>query len=144
MSETAATWSMSHDDRVVLEANLELVAEREGQLFRRVYTILFRDHPEVEVLFRQYGEERQAEMLSETFTSVFDLLEREPWTPGHVRAMGARHKQGYIVRDEMYAWFSDAIMDALREVSGDAWDVITEAAWERGLRAVNALMMGHA
>jgi hemoglobin-like flavoprotein len=139
-----ATRGLSQDDRPLLEANLELVAEREPQLFRRVYAIFFREHPEVDELFRQYGEERQAEMLSETFTSLFDLLDREAWTPGHVAAMGERHRVGYVVRDEMYAWFSDAVMDALREVSGDAWDTATEAAWQRGFDAVNALMTGHA
>ncbi|MCB9627374.1 MAG: globin [Sandaracinaceae bacterium] len=131
-----------HEDRALLEANLSLVAEREGQLYQRVYAIMFRDHPEADQLFLQYGEERQAEMLSETFTSVFDLLDGESWTPGHVQAMGERHRHGYVVRDEMYAWFSDAIVAALREVSGDAWTAATEAAWERALDAVNALMTG--
>ena len=127
-------------DRSLLEESLGLVAEREPQLYRRVYATMFRNHPESEELFGQYGEERQAEMLSETFTSVFDLLDGEAWTPGHVRAMGERHRHGYVVRDEMYAWFSDAILEALRAVSGSDWSTETDAAWRRGLDRVNALM----
>ncbi|MCB9661441.1 MAG: globin [Polyangiales bacterium] len=132
------------DDASLLRASLEKVADREPELVRRVYATLFRDHPEAEELFGRYGEERQAEMFGETLTSVLDLLDHEPWTPGHVAAMGHRHREAYGVPDEMYMWFSEAIVRALHDVLGERWDADTEAAFRRGLQRVNALMTGHA
>ncbi len=133
--------SNAGEDRALLETNLSLVAERDPQLWRRVYAQMFREYPESEELFSRYGDEKMAEMLSETITAAFDLLDGETWTPGHVSAMGERHRHGYVVRPEMYDWFTDAVVVSLEAVSGESWDDATESAWRRSLDAVNQLML---
>ena len=126
--------------RRLVETSLERIGDLDVHLYQDVARRFFALSEPAEDLFDEFGHDRMAEMLFETLTAAVELLSDEPWAPGQIAAMGRRHEYLYHVPEGMYAAWSEAIVQALRDASGAEWDPETERAWRRSLQAVNDIM----
>ncbi len=113
---------------LVLRSSFALVVEREPELTRRFYEILFAKYPQVRRLFRRNDPRAQETMLRDALIAVLDNLENAPWLGVTLADLGRKHVD-YGVTEVMYDWVGDALLDTLGEVAGDAWTDDCAAAW---------------
>ncbi|MDF1664626.1 MAG: globin domain-containing protein [Planctomycetota bacterium] len=127
----------------LLQSSLELVLENEQNLTLRFYEILFAKYPQVKPLFGRKSQAEQAKMLQEALVSVVDRLEDGEWVSSTLEAMGHTHVD-YEVTEEMYPMVGDCLIQALKELSGDAWTAETEQAWSDAYGAISGIMIAGA
>lgn len=126
-------------DVQLLQDSFNLVIEREPNLTHRFYGILFSRYPQVQPLFGRNSRSQQEKMLVEALTAVIEHLEDASWLEEKLMAMGAKHVD-YGVTKEMYAWVSDAMISAIREVAGADWTPKHTQAWGDALGAIASMM----
>jgi hemoglobin-like flavoprotein len=126
-----------------LRNSFALVVEREPQLTRRFYEILFERHPGARVLFRRNPQKRQEKMLRDALVAVMEHLEDAPWLARELGSLGRKHVE-YGVTPEMYDWVGDALLATLREVASDDWSPQLESAWSEAYAAIASLMQAGA
>lgn len=124
----------------LLRDSFELVVDREPQLTRRFYEILFERFPQVRPMFHRKAPEAQQRMLAEALAAVLDHLEDAAWLRATLHTMGATHVQ-YAVTTEMYDWVGEALLATLAEVAADAWTPELAAAWTEAYGAIAGLMI---
>ncbi|MFO7178069.1 MAG: globin domain-containing protein [Pseudomonadota bacterium] len=127
----------------LLRNSFAMVVEREPQLTRRFYDILFTRYPQVRPLFGRNQRQEQERMLTEMLVKIMDHLEDEPWLAQQLGALGARHRD-YGVTAEMYDFVGASLLEALREVAGNDWTPACEAAWSEAYGAIARLMQASA
>lgn len=127
----------------LIQANLEVVIANAPDLTARFYATLFARNPELQKLFGRRSAEAQQRMLLEAIAAVVDHLDDLPWLEQTLRALGAKHVT-YGVTDEMYPLVAVALMDTLRDASGDRWDDATRQAWLGALTFVAERMQAGA
>lgn len=123
----------------LLRSSFDLVTEREPQLTRRFYDILFARYPSVRSMFSRRSRDKQEQMLQEALVAVLDHLEDAPWLQANLAALGAKHVD-YGVTAEMYDWVGDALLATLAEVAGPDWNDQLRDAWAEAYRAIATLM----
>src|SRR6185503_7557534 len=116
----------------LIQRNLEVVSTNAPDLTARFYAKLFERHPELSRLFGRRSAEAQERMLLEAIVAVVDHLDDLPWLEGTLRALGSKHVE-YGVTDDMYPLVAGALIDTLREASGERWDTLTAEAWAGAL-----------
>jgi hemoglobin-like flavoprotein len=131
------------DSKALIQRNLDVVTERAPDLTTRFYGALFQRHPELSQLFGRRSTEAQGRMLLEAVVAVVDHLQDMPWLDATLRALGKKHVE-YGVTEEMYPLVASALIDTLREASGDQWDDSTADAWSGALTFVAGRMMAGA
>ena len=112
---------------------LELFATHEAQITQRLYVIFFDRRPNARELFGAHSIGEREEMLCEMLRSLYALYAGEVWLEGNLLALGKSHCE-YGVTEDMYASFSDCLIDGGQDVLGDEFD---EAAVD-SLRAAMA------
>lgn len=127
-------------DAPLLRSSFDLVAERQPQLVKRFYAILFERYPAVEPMFNPAQRAKQEEMLTAALVAVLDHLEDASWLDSTLRGLGARHA-GYGVTAPMYAAVSECLRAAMAEAAGDDWNDATDQAWADALDAISSLML---
>lgn len=128
----------------VLRASFAAVVEREPELTRRFYEILFSRYPAVRPMFPAgAGLARQQEMLQGALVAVLEHLDDAPWLTTQLRALGAKHVE-YGVEDGMYPWVGECLVAALKEAASDAWTPRIEQAWLGAFAAISELMLSGA
>jgi hemoglobin-like flavoprotein len=126
-------------DVQLLRESFSLVVEREPELTRRFYEVLFQKHPESRALFSRRSELEQQKMLRDMLVSVIEHLEDADWLGARLGALGEKHV-GYGVTPEMYGWVGGSLLETLREVAADDWSPGMEAAWSDAYSAIAGLM----
>ncbi|HEY4027883.1 MAG TPA: globin domain-containing protein [Candidatus Dormibacteraeota bacterium] len=124
----------------LLRTSFQMVIERQPNLTRIFYEVLFARHPEARQLFFRKTIEVQEQMLAETLSTAVDHLEDGPWLQSRLAELGSRHAE-YGVTEEMYGWVAEALLAALARVAGDDWTPDVEAAWGDALTAIATLML---
>jgi hemoglobin-like flavoprotein len=127
----------------ILRSSFDLVVERQPQLTRRFYEILFERYPEAKPLFHRNKPELQEKMLTDTLVAVMDRLDDAPWLTATLKGMGAKHLE-YGVTNEMYGWVGASLLAALAEAAGPDWTPELEAAWTEAYGAIAGLMQAGA
>ena len=127
----------------LLRSSFDLVVERQPQLTRRFYEILFQRYPETRPLFHRNKPELQEKMLTDTLVAVMDRLDDAPWLTATLKDMGAKHLE-YGVTDEMYGWVGASLLATLAEVAGKDWTPELAAAWTDAYAAIAGLMQAGA
>lgn len=127
----------------LLRQSFDLVAEREPQLTRRFYEILFDRYPQAKPLFSRNAPETQQKMLQETLVAALDHLEDASWLETNLHALGAKHV-GYGVTEEMYGWVGASLIATLEEVAGDDWNADLAKAWGDLYGAIQTMMLAGA
>jgi len=126
-----------------LEDSFALVIEREPQLTKRFYEILFERYPQVETLFDKNRRTEQEKMLGAALIAVVDHLEDAPWLTAHLAGLGARHVV-YGVTPVMYDYVGECLLATLGEIAGSDWSLEYETAWAEAYGAIRNLMLAGA
>ncbi|MGZ3421723.1 MAG: globin domain-containing protein [Polyangiales bacterium] len=127
----------------LLRGSLAVVVEREPQITKRFYEILFERHPGARPLFSRNAPERQQKMLRDAIVAVVDHLEDATWLKDTLGALGRKHID-YGVTREMYGWVGGSLLATLAEIAGDAWTLEVAGAWTEAYGAITALMLAGA
>lgn len=127
-------------DPILLRRSFELVVDRQPQLTRRFYEVLFTRFPESKPLFAGASMDRQMQMLQEALVAVLDHLEDASWLAATLGGLGKKHV-GYGVTPEMYAWVGESLVATLAESAGSEWSPETERAWVDAYGAITHLML---
>jgi hemoglobin-like flavoprotein len=127
----------------LLRNSFALVVEREPELTRRFYGVLFSRYPELAPLFSPSRQREQEKMLAQALVAVLDHLEDNAWLTQQLAALGARHV-GYGVTEPMYGQVAECLLVALAQVAGPDWSDEIQQAWSDALGAVAELMLAGA
>jgi len=123
----------------LLRSSFALVVEREPEVTKRFYEVLFRKYPQAEPLFGRRTRAEQERMLRDMLVAIVDHLEDATWLKGQLGALGQKHV-GYGVKPEMYGWVGASLLETLASVAGDAWTPELAQAWSEAYGAVAGLM----
>jgi nitric oxide dioxygenase len=115
--------------------------DRGDQLTRRFYERLFEQAPDVRPLFPAELAEQRGKLLDE-LTAIVDALTHLDELLARTGPLGARHV-AYGAQPHHYDLVGRALLGALADVLGDAWDDPARAAWTRGYDLVaEAMLLG--
>lgn len=112
----------------LLRQSFALIAQREPEVTRRFYQLLFTSYPQTRSLFQGIDQRAQERMLRDTLVAVLEHLEDPRWLKTQLIALGARHAR-YGVTEEMYDWVGACLLRALGDAAGDDWTSEIAAAW---------------
>ena len=127
---SALLWDLySTADNPVLRATLTPVATDPSGFAARFYAHLFRRSPGLRTLFPADMAQQYLKLAHTLCVVVSGLDQPEQVVPG-LEALGARHR-GYGVRPHHYILVGEALLAALAEANGDAFDERAHAAWSR-------------
>lgn len=123
-----------------LRSSFQLVMERDPELTKRFYDILFERYPQARTLFTRNSPAMQQRMLGQALTAVIDHLEDPEWLTDTLGSMGKRH-EGYGATPETYDWVGECLLAAIAQVAGDDWTPELETAWTDAYGAIVSLML---
>jgi hemoglobin-like flavoprotein len=118
-------------DLELIAQNFEAITQSTDNLAAVFYGRFFGRHPELREFFSP-SLAAQQQMLNETITSVIEHLEDARWVRSNMESLGIRH-QSYEVTDEMYDFWTEALVGTLRALSGDGWSDRLERVWREQL-----------
>jgi len=124
----------------LLRQSFDLFVEREPDLMRHFYDVLFVRYPQAEPLFGRTSRDNQAKMLTEALIAVLDHLDDAPWLEHRLGGLGAKHVE-YGVTPEMYGWVGESLLVALADIAGPEWNTELAAAWADAYGAIASLML---
>jgi hemoglobin-like flavoprotein len=123
----------------LLRTSFALVVEREPEVTRRFYDVLFEKYPQAQPLFGRRTRADQERMLRDMLVAIVEHVEDPSWLQQQLGALGSKHVE-YGVRPEMYAWVGDSLLETLKEVAGEAWTPEIQDTWTTAYGAVAGLM----
>jgi hemoglobin-like flavoprotein len=130
MSDVAVTPNL-------IEASLEIAAERCEDLTPAVYRRLFAEHPEMEPLFiRDTNHLVKGEMLARVIEAILDFAGERHYAAMLIQCEVVTHA-GYDVPPEVFRVFFGTVAAELREVLGKDWTPPIDEAWRRLLKALD-------
>src|SRR5688572_1759094 len=121
--------------RELLEESFELALLRDPDFPRLFYDILFREHPEAQVLFKRNTLNAQRTMLSKTLIAAVDHIDDEAWLTEHLSPLGAQHVE-YGVTPVMYDWMGVCLRASLAEVCDEQWTSEHDRAWSEAFELI--------
>jgi nitric oxide dioxygenase len=126
-------------DVAALETSLDLVTPRGAQLMDEFYTRLFAAEPSVRALFSEDLSEQKRKFLATLVLLRWSLRDLEALAP-QLRGLGARHAS-FGARPEHYSLVSQALIDAMSALAGEAFTDHHERAWRAVLTTIAGLML---
>jgi hemoglobin-like flavoprotein len=112
------------------------------EVVARFYELLFERHPELQQLFPDDMSSQHAKLLSAVSLTVSNLKNGKD-SDSYLLGLGKFHG-GLGVRGDDYEKVVDALISAVAEFSGAAWDQRIDAAWRLVLTSVSTSMLkGH-
>ena len=127
-------------DLDALETSFDLVAPRGDELMQLFYDRLFEAAPGVRPLFAGADMRRQRTMLLSALVLLRKSLRDLDAIVPTLKRMGARHL-GYGAAPAHYAVVGEALIGAMAEVAGAAWEPRFEDAWGEALAVVAGAML---
>jgi len=127
----------------LLRSSFALVVEREPELTRRFYEILFADYPQTRALFGRHSDRAREQMLRDALVAVVDRLEDTVWLQTTLGTLGRRHT-GYGVTAEMYDWVGASLLATLAEIAGDDWTDRHAQVWAEAYGVIASAMQAGA
>jgi hemoglobin-like flavoprotein len=111
--------------------SLELAAERCADLTPLVYARLFREQPEMELLFwRDTNGAIKGEMLARVIEAILDFVGERLYASRLIQCEVVTHA-GYDVPPEVFRTFFGVVAATLRALLAEAWTPAFEIAWTR-------------
>ncbi|MBW2270623.1 MAG: hypothetical protein JRH16_18815 [Deltaproteobacteria bacterium] len=123
-----------------LKPNLEILAEDEPKLIRRVYEDLFEHHPRAAELFAEHSRAVRGEMLREALMLAIDHADGATWVEENLTSLGDQHEVNGVT-NEMYSWFVDSLLRVFADLSGREWCAELEGSWRTVLEQISDLML---
>jgi hemoglobin-like flavoprotein len=115
-------------DPLVLRESLESVLAMDDSFPRRFYEILFERHPATKALFVRSTPGAQQKMFAQKLCAIVDHIEDDGWLSRELESIWVSHER-YGVKDEMYPWVGDALIETLREALGAEFTPEIEQNW---------------
>lgn len=134
MADSAAMTTAHH--AALIEASLELAAERCADPTPLVYARLFAAEPALEPYFwRDTSGTIRGEMLSKVFEAILDFV--GPRTYAHqLMTTEMINHEGFDVPREVFATFFAIVRETVKEIAGDDWTAETGEAWDAMLAEI--------
>jgi hemoglobin-like flavoprotein len=112
-----------------VEASLERVAERCGDVTPFVYARLFREQPEMEPLFRRDTTGAvKGEMLARVIEAILDFIGERRYAHHLIQCEVVTHS-GYDVPPAVFGTFFAVVAATIREQLAEDWTDEFDAAW---------------
>lgn len=108
----------------------------------KMYANLFEASPDIAILFSEFTGPPKS-MMWATLGLIVDNLEDIKSLDLPLQQLGARHVR-FGAKHEFYGVFADVIIGTVAEISGDAWTLDHENAWESMLGYVVQQMLSGA
>jgi hemoglobin-like flavoprotein len=124
----------------LVEQSFPVIARQGRKLTAAFYRELFAGHPEIEAMFAGVDMTAQHDKLFATLALLVANLRRPEMIAAELRSLGQRHA-GYAVRPEQYPHAKTALLAALAELLGEAWDEPQRQAWCEAYDLVVELML---
>lgn len=126
------------NDAALIEASLELVAERLGDPAPLVYARLFAEEPGLEALFvRDARGIVRGNMLTTALECLVDFAGSGAYATHFVGAERVNHA-GLGVPDGAFDRFYGVVIEVFRDALGPQWTAATDAAWRRATEGLLA------
>jgi hemoglobin-like flavoprotein len=130
-------------DLDALETSFDLIAPRGEELMEIFYARLFAEAPAVRPLFAGTDMARQRQMLLSALVLVRNSLRNLDSVLPALRKLGARHV-AYGAQPAHYPVVGSALIWAMAEVAGDAWEPRYEHAWRAAFGVLADAMLSGA
>jgi hemoglobin-like flavoprotein len=127
-------------DLEALETSFDTVAPRGADVVRLTYARLFAAAPAVAELFAGTDMARHQAVVLRTLVLVRKALRDLDAIVPALQALGARHVE-YGARPEHYPVVAEALVGAMAEVAGSAWQPRYGRAWSAALDVVFGAML---
>lgn len=124
----------------MLETSFDAIAPRGEELMDVFYQRLFELDPEVQRLFGGTDMEAQKKKLLSTLVLLRNSLRDLGQVVPALKGLGARHA-GYGVAPEHYTLVGQALITAMMEVAGPAWQPEYTVAWADAYQVVQDTML---
>jgi hemoglobin-like flavoprotein len=123
-----------------IQQSFELAAERCEDLTPLVYRRLFREHPETESMFRrEEGDLVKGSMLALAVDAIMDFAGERKGSFRMIECEVVSH-DAYGTPRKLFGAFFVVIAATMRELLGADWSPEIEAAWQRLLRELDAVV----
>ncbi len=140
---TEETSSSHQADAKLLNASLEVVADRADALIASFYDRLFIEYSAVRPMFPANMDAQHDKLLGAIVALVTHYEDPEALRPT-LLALGAKH-DGWGVQPEHYTAVAGCLLATLRDYAGDAFTPEVEGAWVRAYTfAAGTMMQGAA
>src|SRR6266536_4748931 len=127
-------------DVETLEKSFDLVAPQGDELMRAFYDKLFEAAPDVRPLFVDVDMDRQRQALLNMLLVVRESLRDLEDIVPDLEELGARHVE-YGAKPEHYPYVGQALIGAMQQVAGDAWNPEYTDAWQEAYGVVQGVML---
>lgn len=124
----------------LLRSSLESILAIQDAFPARFYAILFERHPELRSMFHRSSPGAQQKMFVQKLCAIVDHVDDPLWLERELAHLVDTHR-AYGVRDEMYPWVGDALIQALREGLGDELTPEVEQSWRSAYATITELML---
>ncbi len=104
----------------LLETSFALICDRETDFTDHFYSNLFKDYPEVELLFSNVQMDEQAKKLFESLVLVVNNLTKPDTLTSALKGLGVKHLQ-YGVLPEHYPKVGGNLLKTMAIVLEDQW-----------------------
>jgi hemoglobin-like flavoprotein len=123
-----------------LRGSFQTIAASADAFTDRFYERLFAAAPAVRPLFPA-DMQAQKQKLFATLASIVENLEAGAELKNKLRELGQRH-DGYGAQATHYPIVANAMLAAMADVAGPAWNRDIEADWRTAIERMAALMLG--
>ena len=130
---------MNPKRRALVTRSWEIARPQGVRVAELFYQKLFEIAPSTRVLFASTDMQLQGHKVIAMLEEIVRFLDDPNWLVGHVAPLGHRHVW-YGVEAGHYDFVRDALLAALAEVVGDAFDDDMRAAWSETYALIAALM----
>ncbi len=120
---------MPDQREALITESFEIAADLCEDLTPLVYARLFREHPDMELLFwRDKNHQVKGEMLSRVISAVLDFAGERLYAATMIQCEVITH-EGYDVPPDVFAVFFGTVRDTLRGVLAERWTPALDQAW---------------
>lgn len=120
---------MPDQREALITESFEIAADLCEDLTPLVYARLFREHPDMEILFwRDKNHQVKGEMLSRVISAVLDFAGERLYAATMIQCEVITH-EGYDVPPDVFAVFFGTVRDTLRGVLAERWTPALDQAW---------------
>jgi hemoglobin-like flavoprotein len=114
---------------VLITESFEIAADLCEDLTPLVYARLFREHPDMEILFwRDKNHQVKGEMLSRVISAVLDFAGERLYAATMIQCEVITH-EGYDVPPDVFAVFFGTVRDTLQGLLAEQWTPAMDQAW---------------
>ena len=126
-------------DARLLREHFESLRPHADGMVARFYEILFARHPDIQPMFAKTDMTAQRGKFIETLDRIVQHLEQPATVMSDLLVLGNSHVD-YGVKPGQYPAVCDALVEAMKEASGERWTPALEQCWRDAYAAVAEIM----